>query len=115
MPKLPSHFHSSSGVHYRDSIPRDFIFFLLFKKIFFSVLRYYLLEFAFVEGLFFLFFFFSFCLFRATPVAYGSSQARGPIGVADAGLHHSHSNLGSKLHVRPIAQLTAMPDPSPTE
>ena len=28
----------------------------------------------------------------ATSMAYGSSQARGQIGVAAAGLHHSHSN-----------------------
>ena len=32
-------------------------------------------------------------LFRGTPVAYGSSQARGGIGAAAAGLPHSHSNL----------------------
>ena len=30
----------------------------------------------------------------AAPAAYGSSQARGRIA---AGLHHSHSNVGSKL------------------
>ena len=30
-----------------------------------------------------------FCLFRATPMAYGSSQARGRIRAAAAGLHHS--------------------------
>ena len=33
--------------------------------------------------------------FRATYMAYGSSQARGQIGTAAAGLHHSHSNAGS--------------------
>ena len=38
------------------------------------------------------FFFFFFCLFRAVPAAYGGSQARGGIGSAGAGLHHSHSN-----------------------
>ena len=26
-------------------------------------------------------------------------------------LHHSHSNAGSELHLRPILQLTAMLDP----
>ena len=36
-----------------------------------------------------------FCLFRATSVAYGSSQARGGIGTAAAGLHHSHSHSHS--------------------
>ena len=41
---------------------------------------------------------FSFCLFRATPSMYGNSQARGQIRAAAAGLHHSHSNSGSRLH-----------------
>ena len=36
------------------------------------------------------------CFFRATPVAYGISQARGGIGAVASGLHHSHSNMGSK-------------------
>jgi len=31
-------------------------------------------------------------LFMAAPAAYGSSQARGQIGAAAAGLCHSHSN-----------------------
>ena len=47
----------------------------------------------------FLDFFFFFCLFRAAPAAYGSSQAGGQIGAADAGLRHSHSNTGSKPHL----------------
>ena len=34
----------------------------------------------------FLFLFLFFLLFRATPVAYGGSQARGPIGATDADL-----------------------------
>ena len=38
--------------------------------------------------------FFVFYLFRASPAAYGSSQARGRIGAAAASLHHSHNNLG---------------------
>ena len=49
-----------------------------------------------------------FCLFRAAPTAYGGSQARGPIGAVAAGLRHSHSNVGSKLHLRPSPQLSAM-------
>ena len=36
---------------------------------------------------------FFFLLFRASPVAYGCSQARGRIGAAAAGLQHSHSQL----------------------
>ena len=31
----------------------------------------------------------------STPVAYGDSQARGPIGAIAASVHHSHSNTGS--------------------
>ena len=37
-----------------------------------------------------------FLLFRATTMAYGSSQARGRIRAAAAGLHHSHSNARSE-------------------
>ena len=59
---------------------------------------------------FFFFFNFLFFLFRATPTAYGSSQARGLIGAAASGLHHSHSNMGSEPHLRPTPQLRAMPD-----
>ena len=52
-----------------------------------------------------------FLLLRAVPAAYGSSQARGPIGAIAAGLHHSHSNAGSESHLQPTPQLTATPDP----
>ena len=41
-----------------------------------------------------------FFIFRTTTVTYGSSQARGWIGAAPAGLHHSHSNAGSKPHLQ---------------
>ena len=51
--------------------------------------------------------FFIFCLFRAIPVAHGACQARSLIGTIAAGLHHSHSNVGSKPHLRPTPQLTA--------
>ena len=44
-------------------------------------------------------FFFLSCLFRATPTAYGGFQARGLIGAVAAGLHHSHSNAGSKARL----------------
>ena len=37
--------------------------------------------------------------------AYGSSWARSKIGAIAAGLCHSHSNAGSKPHLRPIPQL----------
>ena len=42
-----------------------------------------------------LFFVFVFCLFRAAPVAYGGSQARGQMGAFAASLYHSHSNDSS--------------------
>ena len=48
--------------------------------------------------------------FRAAVTAYGGSQARGWIGAIGAGLHHSHSNAGPKLCLRPTPQLMAMPD-----
>ena len=38
-----------------------------------------------------------FVFFRATPMAYEGSQARGWIRAAAAGLCHSHSNAGSEL------------------
>ena len=40
-----------------------------------------------------------FCLFRATPQAYGGSQARGQTRDIAAGLRHSQSNGGSKLRL----------------
>ena len=39
-----------------------------------------------------------FCLFRATPAAYGSSQTRGRMRAAAAGLRHRHSHAGSLTH-----------------
>ena len=59
-------------------------------------------------------FFFLFCLFafsRAAPMAYGGSQTRGIIGAVAAGLHHSHSNVGSEPRLWPTPQLTATQDP----
>ena len=51
--------------------------------------------------------FFFFFLFRAASAGYGCSQDRGRIRAAAAGLHHSHSNLASKLHLRPTPLLMA--------
>ena len=42
-----------------------------------------------------------------------ASQARGGIGAVAAGLHHSHSNARSELHLQPIPQLTTTLDPNP--
>ena len=48
----------------------------------------------------FSFFFFFFGLFRAIPMAYGSSQARDQIvGAAVIGLCHSLSKAGSEPHL----------------
>ena len=55
--------------------------------------------------------FFFFAFFRAAPAVYGGSQARGLIRAVAAGLHQSHSNPGSELHLRPPPQLMATPDP----
>ena len=48
-------------------------------------------------------------------MAYGGSQARGPIGAVAAGLHHSRNNAGSEPRLRPTPLFTATLDPSPTE
>ena len=61
-------------------------------KRFFSVLG----VFWFVLGLLFFFFFW---LFSTVPTAYGSSQARGLIRAAAGGLHPSHGNARSELHL----------------
>ena len=60
---------------------------------------------------FVLFCFVLFLLFRAALAAHEGSQARGPIRATAAGLHHSHRNTISELHLRPVPQLTATPDP----
>ena len=54
---------------------------------------------------------FFFLLLRATPVAYGCSQARGQIGVVAVNLNHSRSNSRSKPYLQPTPQLTATLDP----
>ena len=44
-------------------------------------------------------FLFLFLLFRATPAAYGGSQAWGRIRAVAASLHASHSNAGYEPHL----------------
>ena len=58
---------------------------------------------------FFFFFFLVFLSFRATPVAYGGSQAGARIRAIAAGLPHSHSNAELEQRLSPT-QLTAMPN-----
>ena len=43
--------------------------------------------------------FFFFCLFRATPAAHGSPQARGQIGAVATSLCHSQSDARSEPHL----------------
>ena len=50
-------------------------------------------------------FFFFFILFRAAPIAYGSSQARGQMGAAAASLCYSHSDTRSKWQLWPSLQV----------
>ena len=52
-----------------------------------------------------------FGLFRAPPMAYGGSPARGRVGAVATSLHYSHSNASSQLSLQPTPQLTATPDP----
>ena len=64
------------------------------------------------------FFFFGFWLFafsRASPMQYRGSQTRGLIGSIITGLCQRHRNTWSKPHLQPTPQLTATPDPQPTE
>ena len=53
----------------------------------------------------------SFVLFRASPVAYGGSQARSLIRAVAAGLCHSHSNARSEPCLQTTPQLMAVLDP----
>jgi len=56
------------------------------------------------------FFFGLFAISWAAPVAYGGSQARGPIGAVASGLRQSHSNSGSEPSLQLTPQLTATLD-----
>ena len=57
-----------------------------------------------------LLFYFILLLFRASPVAYGGSQARGLIGATATSLCHSHSNASPKTRLQPTPQLAATSD-----
>ena len=65
----------------------------------------------FLNRLFLFLFLIFFCLFKAASMAYGDSQARGWLGAVAVGLYHSYNSVGSKLHLRPIPQFMATPDP----
>ena len=71
-----------------------------------------LLEFVYCKLIPLLFFFF---FWGGASRAHGGSQARGQIRAVATGLHYSHSNTRSKLHLLPTPQLMATPDPQPTE
>ena len=51
---------------------------------------------------------FFFGLFRAAPMAYGSSHARCQIRAVATGLCHSHSNARSKPCLQPAPQLSSL-------
>ena len=50
-------------------------------------------------------------LFRAIPMAYGGSQARGRIRTTAPSLHHRHSNMGSEPCLQPTPQHVTTRDP----
>ena len=50
-------------------------------------------------------------LIRATPVAYGISQAKGLIGAIAVSVCHSLSHIASEPCLQPTLQLMATPDP----
>ena len=52
---------------------------------------------------------FFFCLFKATPVAYGDSQPRSQIGAVAAS--YSHRNVRSEPHLGPTPQFMATLNP----
>ena len=62
-----------------------------------------------------LFYFFIFLSFQGCTRGVWRFPGQGLMGAAAAGLCQSHSNARSEPHLRPIPQLTAIPDPSPTE
>ena len=84
-------------------IQRYFGFLLIFFHIQFSL------------DLFIYFLFLFFVFSRATPVAYGRSQARGLIGAVAASLWLRHSNTRSEPGLQPTPQLTATLDHQSTE
>ena len=95
----------------------DYLYLCLLLVFFFS---FSFRWFAYATFLFFflsfsLLFSFLFLLFKATPVAHGSSQARGRVGTVATSLRYSHSYASSDLCLWPTPQLTATPDPQPTE
>ena len=56
-------------------------------------------------------FLFFLAFFRASPKAYGVSQARSLIRATVVGLYHSHSNARSEPHVQSTPQFMATLDP----
>ena len=59
--------------------------------------------------------FFCYCCFAFQGHTLRSSQARGLIGAAAAGVRHSHSDARSEPCLPPTPQLTATLDPQPTK
>ena len=76
---------AKSWVEYEGFIIFHYYLLLYVLEIFHNIILIYLFIYVF--------------LFRATPAAYGSSQARGQIGATAADLRHSHSNTRSEPHL----------------
>ena len=74
------------------------------------LLTVYQLSLSFSLNLFYLFIYL-FLLYRAALMAYGGSQARGPVRAVAAGLRQSYSNAGSEPCLQPTPQLTTKLDP----
>ena len=78
---------------------------IFLESVYSECTKHYFLKYLFSPAIFLLFFqdsylfiyFWSYCLFRAAPTAYGGFQARGPIRAVAAGLRHTHSNARSDL------------------
>ena len=100
--------------------PFSFLFLLIWVLSFFFLVEsgqrfvnfvYSLFHFIlFMYLLMYLFIYLVFCLFKATMMAYESSQARGLIRAVAVGLRQSHSNATSKPRLPHTSQLTATPD-----
>ena len=84
-----------------------FLFIFCFLILFFHFI-YYNLNFNIYIYILLSTFIYLFSLFKAALVSYDTSQPRGQIGAAAAGLHHSHNNSHARFkpHMWPTPQLT---------
>ena len=97
------------GLHKHMNILPYFWNFILFwlEYSWFTILWKFLL-YSIVTQAYILFLFLFFFAFRATPMAFRGSQAKGRIRTIAAGLHHSYNSTRSKPCLWPTPQLTVM-------